>query len=173
MRRVELALSRRISWYADKTQQAGIEQLQQKGFRVDTNEGKDDSWEVNVHMGHDRLQLGEDGVPLSLFLDTCPETVSQLKKYRIAQKAMPDGNVRLVTVGIDDDLVDPWLYAHEWYYRRRISPNRRWDRNKIVPYAYSKGSRHAKPSRAGSLPWDTPEWEKIARRKQDLARELY
>lgn len=122
MRDIERALGRRIRWVADKTQPVGVQLLAEEGFTVVTNSGKHDAWEKAVEYMRDRMAPDDHGITSFFVMDTCPQTIDELRKYRIDPKPKQDGSFSIRPIRVEDDSVDAVRYPMEWRQQQEIQP---------------------------------------------------
>ena len=115
MKEMERALHCRIDWQADNTQPTGIQILRRDGFIVHPNNGKNDSWNLDVEWMRQRFTLDDSGIPMSMYLDTPNnrEWVKEMVGYRMDPVPNADGVYSGRPIRVRDDRVDAYRYMQE------------------------------------------------------------
>jgi hypothetical protein len=112
----------RITWVGDKTQTFGLSMLRRAGFKIQTNEGSNDSWERGIDFMRKMLAVPDDGPPRSMYLvsDRMKGWVREMQQYRMDPDPNKDGEYKTRPIKANDDRVDCDRYRMEGLRKRLI-----------------------------------------------------
>ena len=107
----------RISWRADRSQQAWISRMQ-KQVMIEPSDGRPHSVNVGIERVQRRLEWGAERAPRSYYRPTMRRFPERMLEYRWQSASEGDGLIPKPRK-VDDDLLDADRYMHEEADRRR------------------------------------------------------